>query len=64
MISLKEKLKGLHRKEIIDKGGQRPYDPKKMFKALLLGQWYSLSDQALEEAIGIRIDFMMFTGFG
>ena len=34
-----------------------------MFKAILLGQWYSLSDPGLEEALNLRLDFMMFTGF-
>ena len=32
-----------------------------MFKAVLLGQWYSLSDPELEEALTVRLDFMMFT---
>lgn len=58
-----KRLKGLYKKDVFDQGGQRPYDPVKMFKALLLGQWYSLSDPALEEALCLRIDFMMFTGF-
>lgn len=57
------KLKGLYKKETEDKGGQRPYDSIKMFKALLLGQWYNLSDPGLEEALCVRLDFMMFTGF-
>jgi IS5 family transposase len=34
-----------------------------MFKAILLGQWYSLSDNELEEALKVRLDFMLFTGF-
>lgn len=54
-------LKGFYKKDIDDKGGTRPYDPIKMFKAILLGQWYDLSDPALEEALSLRIDFMMFT---
>ncbi len=56
-------IKGLYRSEENDKGGQRPYDPLKMFKAVLLGQWYSLSDPALEESLRVRLDFMFFTGF-
>ncbi len=60
---IEKNLKGLYKKDVIDKGGQRPYEPLKMFKAILLGQWYSLSDPALEEALSLRIDFMMFTGF-
>jgi len=54
-------LKGFYKKDIEDKGGTRPYDPTRMFKAILLGQWYDLSDPALEEALSLRIDFMMFT---
>jgi len=39
------------------------YDKLKMFKAILLGQWHSLSDPGLEEALCVRLDFMRFTGF-
>lgn len=35
-----------------------------MFKALLLQSWHSLSDPELEEALRVRIDFMLFTGMG
>ncbi|OED34534.1 transposase, partial [PVC group bacterium (ex Bugula neritina AB1)] len=31
-----------------------------MFKAVLLGQWYSLSDPNLEESLALRLDFIMF----
>lgn len=34
-----------------------------MFKALLVGQWHSLSDPALEDALRLRLDFILFTGF-
>ena len=33
-----------------------------MFKAILLGQWHSLSDAALEQALYVRIDFLHFCG--
>jgi len=33
-----------------------------MYKAVLLGQWYNLSDPELEEALEVRLDFMLFTG--
>jgi len=56
-------LQGIHKNQIEDKGGQRPYDSLKMFKAILLGQWHSLSDPALEESLRVRLDFMLFTGF-
>jgi len=60
---ISKKLKGFYKKDIEDKGGKRPYDTTKMFKCLLLGQWYSLSDPELEEALCVRLDFMLFTGF-
>jgi len=54
-------LTGLYAFEINGQGGQKPYDSVKMFKAILLGQWYSLSDPELEEALQVRLDFMIFT---
>ena len=43
--------------------GRRPYPALAMFKALLLAQWYRLSDPALEEAMADRISFRRFCGF-
>ena len=43
--------------------GPPGYDVLRMFKALLLGQWHSLSDPALEESLRVRLDFLEFTGF-
>lgn len=40
--------------------GRTGYNELLLFKCLLLGQWYSLSDAALEEALRVRIDFMLF----
>lgn len=40
-----------------------PYDSVSMFKAILLQNWHSLSDAGLEEALNVRIDFMLFCGF-
>ncbi|KEI34774.1 hypothetical protein FRA_48c14500 [Francisella sp. W12-1067] len=34
-----------------------------MFKLLLLGQWYSLSDRELSDSLRLRLDFLYFTGF-
>lgn len=34
-----------------------------MFKLMLLGQWHNLSDPQLEQALKMRVDFMVFTGF-
>lgn len=41
----------------------KSYDPLKMFKAILLGQWHSLSDPELEKALLVRIDFILFCDF-
>lgn len=34
-----------------------------MFKLMLLRQWHGLSDAQLEQALRVRFDFMVFTGF-
>jgi transposase, IS5 family len=44
-------------------GGVMPYDALSMFKAILLQNWHYLSDAGLEDALNIRIDFMLFCGF-
>jgi IS5 family transposase len=43
--------------------GRPPYEPLSMFKALLLAQWYGLSDPMLEEALLDRVSFRRFCGF-
>ncbi|MCC8997569.1 MAG: transposase [Nitrosomonas sp.] len=43
-------------------GRQEPFDVLLMFKAILLGQWHSLSDAALEQTLCVRIDFLRFCG--
>ena len=40
--------------------GRPPYEPLLMFKALLLQQWYVLSDAELEEALNDRVSFRRF----
>jgi IS5 family transposase len=42
--------------------GRPPFDPLLMLKALLLQQWYGLSDAELEEAINDRVSFRKFLG--
>jgi IS5 family transposase len=61
--SIAKLLQGIHINEKNPKGGPKAYNNLAMFKALLLGQWHSLSDPALEEALRLRLDFMMFSGF-
>lgn len=60
--ALRPLLQGLYKREATHGGGQEPIDPLIMFKAILLGQWHSLSDPKLEEALYVRIDFMQFCG--
>ena len=44
--------------------GRPAYRPLVMFKALLLQQWYQLSDPGLEEALLDRLSFRRFVGLG
>ena len=60
--SIGKHLKGIYDYENNGTGGQKPYNSLKMYKAILLGQWYNLSDPELEEALEVRLDFMLFTG--
>jgi IS5 family transposase len=43
--------------------GRPPCPALSMFKALLLQQWYGLSDPGLEEALNDRLSFRRFCGF-
>ena len=43
--------------------GRPPYAALAMFKAMLLQQWYGLSDPGLEEALLDRVSFRRFCGF-
>ena len=45
---LRPKLTGLYKRELSHCVGQEPFDGLMMFKAILLGQWHSLSNAALE----------------
>lgn len=56
---LRAGLMEIYRREI-----SQGEDPVVMFKAVLLGQWHSLSDPKLEEALRMRTDFMNFCGMG
>lgn len=48
---------------IRDHRGRPAYHLLAMFKAVLLGQWHSLSDTELEHSLITRIDFNLFCGF-
>lgn len=56
-------LKKVHLRDESKAPGEEGYNKLSMFKAILLGQWHSLSDPKLEEALRVRLDFMRFTGF-
>ena len=55
---MEELLEGLYP----SRRGRPSYPPLTILKALLLQQWYGLSDPGLEEAIGDRISFQQFLG--
>jgi transposase, IS5 family len=42
--------------------GRPPFPPIVMFRALLLAQWYHLTDRGLEEALCDRLSFRRFVG--
>ncbi len=44
--------------------GRPSYPPITMVKALLIQQWYNLSDPQMEEALADRISFRRFVGLG
>lgn len=59
---LRPLFKGIYKRDWSRAGGQEPFDCIMMFKAILLGQWHSLSDEKLEQALVVRIDFLQFCG--
>lgn len=58
-----DKLRRARSRSRSDRRGNSGYDPLKMFKAILLGQWHSLSDPELEHALAVRADFLVFCDF-
>jgi IS5 family transposase len=56
-------VEGLARQVRDGRMGRPPHDPLAMVKALLLQQWYALSDPGLEEALLDRVSFRRFCGF-
>lgn len=62
-IPIKIILEKVHKRDELIHSGGFSYNKLKMFKAILLGQWHSLSDVKLEEALNVRLDFMKFCGF-
>lgn len=60
---IKAILEKVHKRDELVNSGGFSYNKLKMFKAILLGQWHSLSEAKLEEALNVRLDFMRFCGF-
>jgi len=61
--ALGDKLRYQKDRERSDRRGNQGYDPLKLFKAVLLGQWHNLSDPELEHALIVRADFLIFCDF-
>ena len=59
-----ERFEGLVADIYSAREGSPSYPPLTMVKALLLEQWYNLSDPEMEEALGDRISFRRFVGLG
>jgi IS5 family transposase len=57
-------MQGEHWRELFRKAGRLPYDHRAMFRALLLARWHGLSFPKLERALRLRLDFLLFCGFG
>jgi len=51
-------------KPLMAETGRPPFAPLLMLKALLLQQWYRLSDADLEETLNDRMSFRRFVGLG
>lgn len=60
--AFRAQLTGLYQRELSNAGGPIPYGALGMFKLTLLGQLHRLSGTHLEQALRVRMDFMMFTG--
>lgn len=43
--------------------GATGYEPIQLLKGLILQAWHNLSDEGLEEALKVRLDFIAITGF-
>ena len=50
--------------KLVQRTGRPPFPPGLMLRALLLGQWHTLSDRDLEAALDDRASFRRFCGLG
>ena len=60
---IKQYLNRQRTRYVRDHRGRPAYSLLSMFKAVLLGQWHSLSDPELEHSLITRIDFNLFCRF-
>ena len=49
-------------RKLVERHGRPPFPPLLMLRALLLGQWHTLSDRDLEAALDDRASFRRFCG--
>jgi IS5 family transposase len=60
---IEKHLIGINKNDLNSEGGPIGYNKLSLLKAILLGQWHSLSDRDLAHSLRVRLDFMLFTGF-
>ena len=61
--AIEAKLQSKKNRPHLDNNGRPAYSLLPMFRAILLGQWHSLSDPELERSLVTRLDFVLFCQF-
>jgi len=61
--AVEQHMQAEHWRATFRKGGRVPYDHRAMFRALLIARWHGLTFPALEHALRVRLDFLLFCGF-
>ena len=61
--AIEAKLQSKKNRPHTDNNGRPAYSLLPMFRAILLGQWHSLSDPELERSLVTRLDFVLFCQF-
>lgn len=62
--SFRPTLERAHDKERKSRAGRKPYDVVVMFKMMVVGELYNLSDAQVEYQVRDRVSFMAFLGLG
>ena len=60
--AIEAKLQSKKNRPHLDNNGRPAYSLLPMFRAILLGQWYSLSDPELERSLVTCLDCVLFCG--